>query len=218
VLRWVCSNSKKAPKTQGARAALRRLLMMELILAQFFGSAVRADVIEIGPDGQTSTYRSPSIFTSEGVRTLTDKPIPRRSYKAPLPAKDVELMLSRAARHYRLDEDLLKAVAWRESRFNRLAISSRGAFGVMQLMKITARQLNVNRLDLAQNIMGGAAYLRSLLDRYSGDPTLALAAYNAGPEAVDRSHGVPEFPETQKYVRDILMSLSPPTSPALPDR
>lgn len=95
-------------------------------------------------------------------------------------------------------------MAWRESRFRSNALSSKGAIGVMQLMPDTARDLGVDPHDPAQNIRGGALYLRRMLSTFGGDVRLALAAYNAGPAAVRKHGGVPPYAETQAYVTSIL--------------
>ncbi len=101
--------------------------------------------------------------------------------------------------------DLVRAVVQVESGYNPRAVSSKGALGLMQLMPETAAELGVSSpLDPDQNIRGGTAYLRQLLDRFSGNEELALAAYNAGPTAVDHyGHQVPPYPETQDYVRKV---------------
>jgi len=87
-------------------------------------------------------------------------------------------------------------------------VSPAGAIGEMQLMPATARALGVDPLDSRQNFNGGAVYLRSLMQHYNGDLIRSLAAYNAGPGAVDRYGGVPPYKETQAYVADIMARLS----------
>lgn len=109
-----------------------------------------------------------------------------------------------AASIYDISVDLLKAVAKAESNFNPGAVSHAGAIGVMQLMPGTASSLGVtDPYDARQNIMGGAKYLKSNLERYGGDVSLALAAYNAGPGSVEKYGGVPPYAETQNYVRKV---------------
>ena len=138
-------------------------------------------------------FDGPSREASAGV-----KPVP----KAASPA--ISNLLAEAAERHALDQRLLSAVAWRESHFQAGAVSPKGAVGVMQLMPETARALGVDQHDTAQNIEGGAAYLRQMLNRYDNNPALALAAYNAGPGMVDRYRDIPPFAETQAYVRGIL--------------
>ena len=110
-----------------------------------------------------------------------------------------------AAMTYGLDPQLIRSVVQVESAFNPLAVSRDGAKGLMQLRPILARELRVrNPFDPRQNVMGGARYLRRLLDMHDGDVRLALASYNAGPGNVARYGGVPPFQETQKYVKRII--------------
>lgn len=120
------------------------------------------------------------------------------------PSEFDDLIVS-AARKHGLDPSLLKAVAQAESNFAPAAVSQAGAKGLMQLMDATAQNLGVsNVFDPTQNIEGGAKFLRQLLNRYQGNEVLALAAYNAGPGAVDRWNGVPPYQETQTYIPRIL--------------
>lgn len=117
---------------------------------------------------------------------------------------DLESMFTYASQATGVSKDLLKAVAKAESDFDQSCVSHCGATGIMQLMPETARAVGVTDVnDPAQNILGGARYLQQMLARYNGDTTLALAAYNAGPGAVDRYGGVPPYAETQNYVRKI---------------
>jgi soluble lytic murein transglycosylase-like protein len=108
-----------------------------------------------------------------------------------------------------LDEKLIRHVIAEESNFNPRAVSRKRAQGLMQLLPETAARYAVaDVFDPAQNIEAGARYLKDLLVRYSGNLTLALAAYNAGPDVVDHYAGIPPFPETQKYVSRITASLA----------
>jgi len=116
-------------------------------------------------------------------------------------------MFTEAARTHGVDPRLVAAVAARESAFNVHAQSSVGACGLMQLMPATARFLGVGDVfDPRENVLGGARYLRTLLDTFDGDLDLTLAAYNAGPGAVQKYGGVPPYRETQAYVRAVRSS------------
>jgi soluble lytic murein transglycosylase-like protein len=116
-----------------------------------------------------------------------------------------EALVQEHSAKQQLRPDLVRAVIQVESGFNPHARSPKGAMGLMQLMPGTARDLGVrNAYDPGENIRGGTTYLRQLLDRFEGDEQLALAAYNAGPMAVDRyGRRVPPFRETRDYVRKI---------------
>jgi soluble lytic murein transglycosylase len=130
-------------------------------------------------------------------------PFPKRARPAPSYWGYDGLILVNA-RANKVPPALVKAVIAAESRFDSAAVSCKGAQGLMQLMPETARQLGVDdpfRPD--ENVRGGTRYLRAMLDRY-GDMTRALAAYNAGPTAVDHYRGVPPYPETRDYVKRVL--------------
>jgi len=127
---------------------------------------------------------------------------------APMPRTPYDSLITAAALRHRLDEKLITSVIAVESNFDPRAVSPKNARGLMQLMPDTARRLGVTDIfDPEQNINAGARYLRELLDRYSGDLTLALAAYNAGPERVTQYRGVPPFPETRAYLSRISARL-----------
>jgi soluble lytic murein transglycosylase len=156
------------------------------------------------------------VFTDEaGVTHYTNMPRGDSRYQrvvfrdqrvwrpAPVHSRYDEL-IDETARVYRLPPALVKAVIAAESAFDPRAVSRRGAQGLMQLMPQTAALLGVdNPLEPEANVRGGTTYLRAMLDRY-GDLTRALAAYNAGPTAVDRYGGVPPYRETQDYVDRVL--------------
>jgi transglycosylase-like protein with SLT domain/uncharacterized protein DUF4124 len=160
------------------------------------------------PDG--TAVKSYAVPNTDGVRAT--RFAPARSLQ---PYDD--LIIENSQRHG-VRPDLVRAVMQVESAFNPRAVSPKGAIGLMQLMPATMRQYGVaNPFDPSQNVAAGVAYLRDLLDRYQNDETLALAAYNAGPTAVDR-HGqaVPPYRETRQYVTKINRMAGAP--PAVPPR
>lgn len=149
------------------------------------------------------------IVSSPQVHRIEiDERIPpeQATYRWNKSGKDYDVHVKAAAQKYELPPALIKAVMAAESAFNPRAVSRRGAQGLMQLMPDTARELSVADVwDPAQNIDGGARYLRKLWTQYDGDLFRTLSAYNAGPEAVRRARGpIPNIAETQDYVRRVL--------------
>lgn len=117
----------------------------------------------------------------------------------------VHELICRYASRFHLEEALLQAVIKVESDFNPRAVSDKGAQGIMQLIPETAQDMRVgNPFDIEDNIRGGSRYLRLMLDRFNGNLKLALAAYNAGPDAIRRFGGMPPFQETRNYVKQVM--------------
>lgn len=122
-----------------------------------------------------------------------------------VPDAQLEPMIAQHAGNQQLDPKLVKAVIQVESGYRASAVSRKGAVGLMQLMPGTASNLAVHdRYDPDQNVRGGTTYLRQMLDRFEGRVELAVAAYNAGPGAVEKHRGIPPFAETRDYVRRVL--------------
>lgn len=148
-----------------------------------------------------------------GTLTVTDSEIgsievvsrpaePAREKTEPTPLPDK--LLADAAQAYGIDPAFVRSVAQIESGLRQGAISPKGAIGLMQLMPATAASLQVDAREASANASGGARYLRELLLRYHGDSVLALAAYNAGPGAVQKYNGAPPYEETRRYIVKVL--------------
>jgi len=130
---------------------------------------------------------------------------PTTTPATPLTQTEMHQLLARAGQAHNIDADLLASVIHAESAGNPRAVSRAGARGLMQLMPSTAATLGVrNAFAPGENISGGTAYLDQLLTRYRDNLALALAAYNAGPQAVDRYHGIPPYAETRAYVARVI--------------
>jgi len=166
------------------------------LLASAGAGALCAQVeVQVLPDGSKLMHNR---------RAVTVSPPPERpaGYRSVASLRE---MADRYAEAWRLDPRLVDAVIQAESGYDPRARSSKGAMGLMQLMPDTARELSViDPWDPGENLRAGTRYLRRMLDRFGGRLELALAAYNAGPEAVRRHSGVPPYRETREYVRRVL--------------
>jgi len=149
----------------------------------------------------TGTMEFPANQIAE-IIALPDVPNPLA--KPTAPAASFDEMLVRAALRQGLEPEFVRSVARIESDLRQDAVSNKGAIGLMQLMPGTAAVLGVDARNPEDNVLGGAKFLRELLLRYNGDPELALAAYNAGPGAVQKYNGVPPYLETRKYIIRVL--------------
>lgn len=184
--------------------ARRSAFGLALAAAVAGASGACAQVLSIGDDGAVTTYAGPTVYTSEGATAISPPESAPPMRAAP---EDIVRFIQESSVRHAIPSSIVEAVAWQESRFNHAAVSPKGARGVMQLLPTTASDLGVDPADLRGNIDGGAAYLAQQLRRF-GDVKLALAAYNAGPKAVERYGGVPPYAETQSYVRAIMARLS----------
>lgn len=155
---------------------------------------------KIPSTGKISTAASPEAFAEEQANR-----------------QKITEMIREVSARYRVDPSLVRAVIETESNWNSTAVSRKGALGLMQLHPATAQKLGVNNaFDPKENLDGGVRYLRMLLERYNGDLDKALAAYNAGPGAVDRAGGIPRYRETRDYVQKVTDSYFQPGSDRVP--
>lgn len=187
--------------------------MIQLALATFTGMVLEGSILL----GLTPTSSEAEVYLyvdKQGVVSLTNVPTDPNYKKidlyataphTPMAPRELEAAIARAAHQARLHPALVLAVIKAESDYDPMAVSRAGALGLMQLMPQTAQRHNVQDVfDPEQNISGGTKHLRYLLDRFEGNLPLALAAYNAGENAVDRYRTLPPFNETRRYVQKVL--------------
>lgn len=170
-------------------------------LASHIVAPVPVDDDSLGTPKKVSSHKAPTTTDSQKTET------PSNVYNANnLKCSDeLNAYFKEAADTYNIDVKLLKSIAFCESSFNPNDTSASGAMGIMQLMPKTAQSLGVlDAYNPRENILGGAKYFSNMLNRYHGDVSLALAAYNAGPGNVDKYGGIPPFEETQNYVPKVL--------------
>jgi soluble lytic murein transglycosylase-like protein len=177
--------------TKPARFAVAWMLFA--LCPALAGAGVR---VEVGANGRKVIINENTVQRS---RRLADRLVP-------VPSADLEPLIQRQSDSQKLDPKLVKAVIQVESGYNHRALSNKGAMGLMQLMPDTASLFNVrNAFDPEENLRAGTRYLRQLLDRFAGRIELALAGYNAGPGAVEKHKGMPPYPETRDYVKQVMM-------------
>ena len=165
--------------------------------------AMMASLAPVGAQATPSSSSSPTAFASS-LQAATGATAPTATTGTTGAATPFAAEIDAAAARNGVDPALLRGLIRQESNFNADARSPAGAMGLTQLMPATAAGLGVtNPSDPAQSIEGGAKYLKQQLDRFGGDVSKALAAYNAGPGAVQKYNGVPPYAETQNYVRNV---------------
>jgi soluble lytic murein transglycosylase-like protein len=187
---------------------------VDCVRREVVGDKVRLYFARDKASAEDTNYMEVAADSVVRVEMIADVPEPVVAGKAlegsaastTLPTKEeMHVMLSQAGEAHHIDEDLLASVVRAESAGQVRAVSRTGARGLMQLMPGTASAMGVEDAFKAdQNIAGGTAYLDWLLTRYHDDVKLALAAYNAGPGAVDKYHGVPPYRETRMYVARVI--------------
>lgn len=180
------------------------------LFSDMLGQVLQSDEINTASGNGKSLYyngNSP-VFTPSNLVFQNEQLINAIAHYEPLEtmnSSDFDNIIKLAAETHNVPEKLISSVIKQESNFNPSARSSAGASGLMQLMPGTAKYLGVaNIFDPEQNVMGGAKYLRQMLDQFNGDTEIALAAYNAGPGAVKKYGGIPPYKETQNYVQKVL--------------
>ena len=194
------------------------------IFMQMFDEGLAEKMAESGPLGIGNMLLenyAPDIVPDAGkdiLRQLNEITAPRsyinsgkvlkKTTGANYRSDEISKVIRQAAEKYNLDPKLVAAVIMQESGGDPQAVSAKGAKGLMQLQDATAKMLGVDDpFDIRQNIFGGAKYLSGLLQKYNGDIEKALAAYNAGPGAVEKYNGPPPYEETKKYITNIMRKL-----------
>ena len=180
------------------------LALLTLMMVIFSSSPLRADIyMYVDRDGVVHFTNAPTASENDYRVYVKEKTV----YSAQVYSSDsFEDCIRQASIRYNISHPLLKAVIKAESDFNPRARSKKGAMGLMQIMPANVKAMNIsNPFDPLENILGGARYLREMLDRFGGHLPLSLAAYNAGPTAVERyNNQVPPYRETEEYVKRVL--------------
>jgi soluble lytic murein transglycosylase len=178
------------------------ILTLSLLALIVLGSPVQADIFRyIDENGVMHFTNAPTSSIQKYRLFLKEKPVITRRYST----EKYDNLISDASERYGVSFPLLKAIIKAESDFDPLVVSKKGATGLMQIMPQNFKSLGIkDPFDPWQNINAGARYFKQMFDRFNGKLSLSLAAYNAGPTAVDRYKTIPPYEETEEYVRRVL--------------
>jgi soluble lytic murein transglycosylase-like protein len=178
------------------------ILTLSLLASIVLSSPVQADIFRyIDENGVMHYTNAPTSSIQKYRLFLKEKPVITRRYST----EKYDNLISDASERYGVSFPLLKAIIKAESDFDPLVVSKKGATGLMQIMPQNFKSLGIkDPFDPWQNINAGARYFKQMFDRFNGKLSLSLAAYNAGPTAVDRYKTIPPYEETEEYVRRVL--------------
>jgi hypothetical protein len=189
---------------------MRAIITASAFLLIFYASPASSDVYKYVDENGVACYTD-APMGKKTVRIIKEQQGRAKPVKADegatssVTSQDYNGYVKQAAAKYEIEPDLIHAVIKTESNGNHRAVSKKGAMGLMQLMPSTAYDMNVvNPFNPEENIEGGTKYLKQLLEKFNGDLTLALAAYNAGPKTVEKYGNVPPISETRQYVKKII--------------
>ncbi|NLR73394.1 lytic transglycosylase domain-containing protein [Novosphingobium sp. ERN07] len=194
------------PRSVASFACFAACALPQLAHAQVY-EINDGNVVQVRTGGGAVAWRNIEDVSAIVPQRGTFRAVSSRAASSLTRASQFRRHLERAADNAGLPTALLEALVWQESRWNASAVSPKGAVGLTQLMPRTARELGVNPYEPAANLIGGAQYLRKMLNQFDGNLVHALAAYNAGARRVQQAGGVPRIKETREYVAAILSRL-----------
>ncbi len=182
---------------------LKSILPFSFLFLAFIKSSFADIYFYEDPQGTLRFSDEPPLVADFQIRPETVEEGFRKAIKK-YSKRELRSLIHRFANQYKIEPALIEAVVKAESEYDSMAVSKKGARGLMQLMPATAKSLGVSDVhDPQENLKGGIQYLHRLLDRYQGNIDLAVAAYNAGEKSIERHKGIPPFPETIDYVMKV---------------
>ncbi|MEN8222924.1 MAG: lytic transglycosylase domain-containing protein [Acidobacteriota bacterium] len=191
---------------------MRIFILLFIIFSVILSFHLHGEIIvKQGTDGRIIVSNNPGVSNIRSTPSVVNFTV--SSYSSNQVPSLYSNKISKLSKKYKIREDLILAVARAESAFNPFAKSKKGAVGIMQLMKSTAKHYGVtNRYDADQNLDGGIRHLKYLYEKYNKDLSIVLAAYNAGEQAVKKYNGVPPYKETRNYIKKVKKFMGLPYS------